>query len=102
MRDLAWRIGLTLAVLAALVIVALNSSCSPVQHLLEQALGQTPRAQIAAYMTAIAGGDRRAALDLWMEPGTSNPALVARRQSVTDDLLAYGSRQSHRVLDVEG
>lgn len=101
MRDLAWRIGLTLAVLAVLVMVALNASCSPAHYLLEQALGQTPRAQIAAYMSAVAEGDRQAALDLWLEPGPSNPALVTRRQSVTDDLLAYGPRQSHRLLDVE-
>ena len=101
MRDLAWRIGFTLAILAALGMVALNASCSPAQHLLEQALGQTPQAQIAAYMTALAEGDPRAALGLWLEPGASNPALVARRQSVTDDLLVYGPGLSHHVLDVE-
>jgi hypothetical protein len=73
-------------------MVALNASCSPAQHLLEQALGQTPQAQIADYVTAIAEGDRRTA---------PNTALATRRQSVTDDLLAYGPRLVHRVLDVE-
>ena len=76
MRDLAWRIGFTLAILAALAIVALDASCSPAQHLLEQALGQTPQAQIADYVIAIAEGDRRTA---------PNTALATRRQSVTDD-----------------
>ena len=70
MRDLTWRIGFTSVLLAALAMLTLNVSCSPAQQLLEQALGQTPQAQIAAYMTAIATGERRAALGLWLEPGT--------------------------------
>jgi hypothetical protein len=101
MRDLAWRIGFTSVLLAALAMLTLNTSCSPAQQLLEQALGQTPEAQIAAYMSAIATGERQAALDLWLEPGASHPALATRRQSVTDELLVFGPSLGYRVLEVE-
>ena len=98
MRDLTWRIGFTSVLLAALAMLALNASCSPAQQLLEQALDQTPEAQIAAYMSAIATGERQAALDLWLEPGAPSSSLATRRQSVTDDLLAFGPGLGYRVL----
>jgi hypothetical protein len=101
MRDLAWRIGFTSVLLAALAMLTLNASCSSAHQLVEQALGQTPEAQIASYVSAIARGDRQAALDLWLEPGIPGSALASRRQSVTDDLLAFGPSLGYRVLEVE-
>jgi hypothetical protein len=84
-----------------LAILTLNASCSPAQQLWEHTLGQTPEAQVAAYMRAIARGKRQAALDLWLEPGAPSSVLASRRKSVTDDLLAYGPSLGYRVLEVE-
>jgi hypothetical protein len=100
MRDLIWRMGLTLLVLTILAFLGLNVSCNSANHLLEQALGRTPQAQIVDYLAAIAEGNRREALALWSLPGRSNAALATRRQSVTDVLLTYGPRLEHHVLDV--
>ena len=100
MRDIVWRVGLTLAALALLSILGLNVSCGAAIRLLEQALRQTPQAVIAHYLTAIAAGDRQSALAFWSPPATPNVALMARRQVTTDELLAYGPRLEYRVLDV--
>lgn len=100
MRDIAWRIGLTLTSLAVLAVLGPTVSCSTAHHLLERALGRTPQAQIEQYLTAINKGDRRTALRFWSPPDQSNVALADRRQSVTDSLLAYGPYLEHRVLDV--
>lgn len=100
MRDIVWRVGLTLAALALLSILGLNVSCGAANQLLEQALGQTPQALIARYLTAIAAGDRQSALASWSPPEMPNAALLARRQATTDELLAYGPRLEYRVLDV--
>lgn len=99
MRDISWRMGLTLLTLAALAIVGLNSSCSPAHHLLEEALGRTPRHQIAGYLAAIARGDRSAALARWSTPVSNDSGLTERRDSVTDTLLAHGRSLEYHVLD---
>ena len=99
MRDISWRMGLTLMTLTALAIVGLNASCSPAHHLLEEALGRTPRHQIAGYLSAIARGDRSAALEHWPAPVSSDSGLMARRDLVTDTLLDHGRSLEYRVLD---
>jgi hypothetical protein len=105
MRDVAWRVVVTLTVLAGLMFVTSNVSCTTANHLVESVLGQTPRAQILAYLDAVAGGDRQAALALWPLPGSLNKApdgnLAARRQAVTGELLAYGPDLAYEVLDAE-
>ena len=101
MRDVAWRAGFTMAALAVLVLLGPSASCGLGNRLVERAWGQTPRAQIARYLDAIAEGDRHAALAHWSPAGSPNTALKARRESVTDELLAYGPRLEHRVLDIE-
>ncbi len=98
MRDITWRMGLTLMTLTALAILGLNASCSPAHHLLEEALGRTPRHQIASYLSAVARGDRVAALERW----TAHPSrdgLLDRRDSVTGKLLAHGRGLEYRVMD---
>jgi hypothetical protein len=100
MRDIIWRTGFTLMIFAALAILGLNASCSPAHHLLEQALGLTPQDQIAGYLAAIARGDRSAALEIWRAPASQDRDLMARRDSVTDALLAHGPSLRHRVLDM--
>ena len=99
MRDITWRMGLTLMTLAALAFLGLNASCSPAHHLLEEALGRTPRNQIAGYLSAVAKGDRSAALDRWLAPASQQGGLVDRRTSVTDTLLAYGPGLEYHILD---
>jgi hypothetical protein len=101
MRDVAWRFGLTLATLTALVILGPSFSCGTGNRLIEQITGQTPRAQIAAYMSAIASGDRQAALDIWTLSDSSVPELIARRKAVTDLLLSFGPQIEYRILDTE-
>lgn len=100
MRDITWRAGFTLMALAVLIMLGSNASGCTTHHLVEQALGQTPQDQIDQYLAALAQGDRLAALSLWLPPGTPDLALQTRRQSVTEELLAYGPRLEHRVLDL--
>jgi hypothetical protein len=100
MQGVGWRIGFTLAALAVLALLGQNTSCSSSHRLVEQVLGQTPEAQIVSYLAAIAEGDRQRALALWPEAGTPGAALAARRVSITNELLAYGPRLKHRILDV--
>jgi hypothetical protein len=101
MQDVIWRTGVTLVALAVLAALGSNVSCGAGHYLLEQALGQTPEAQIGNYFEAIASGDRQGALDL-LSVGTSPTAdLRARRESVTDELLAYGAGLEYEVLDAE-
>jgi hypothetical protein len=65
MRDIVWRMGFTLAALAVLLILGPGVSCNLDNRLLERVMGQTPQAQIAPYLAAIAEGDRQAAETLW-------------------------------------
>ncbi|MGD8820532.1 MAG: hypothetical protein PVF67_10535 [Anaerolineae bacterium] len=100
MYDLLWRTGLTLAALALLVILA-PGACSPIDHqLVEQVLGQAPKAQIRQYLAAIAEGDRSAALDLWVLTDPSNLSLQNRHASITTELLAYGPTLHSQTLDI--
>ena len=99
MQGIRWRVGFTLAALLVLVFLGQNTSCSSSHRLIEEVLGQTPEAQIASYLAAIAEGDRYTALALWPANGTPNAALETRRASVTDELLGYGPRLEHRILD---
>ncbi len=101
MRDVAWRLGLTLTALTVLTILGPNFSCGTGNRLVERVTGQTPHAQIAAYMAAIASGDRQAALVVWTLLDPSNADLVARREAITDLLLAIGPQIEYRILDTE-
>lgn len=103
MRDLFWRTGLTAVALVALSILGSNLSCGVGNRLVELALGQTPQNKIGNYLGAIARGDRQAALDLWSRSTSPGPTgdLQARREVVTDDLLAYGRRLEYTILEVE-
>jgi hypothetical protein len=101
MRDLFWRTGLTVAALAALAILEANLSCGVGNRLVEQVLGQTPQSRIGSYLDAIARGDRQAALDLWSQWNFPSGDLQARREAVTNDLLARGPRLEYRILQVE-
>jgi len=99
MRDITWRMGLTLMTLAVLAVLGLNASCSPAHQLLEEALGRTPGHQIASYLSAVAKGDRSAALERWPATASDPSDLMDRRDSVTDTLLAYGRRLEYHILD---
>lgn len=100
MRDMAWRMGVTLTVLIALVVAGTNASCSGVSLPAGGGGQVSAQAQVAAYLAAIAEGDRSQALSFWFLDGTS-PALTARRETITDELLAYGPRLEYHVLGVE-
>jgi hypothetical protein len=101
MRDVAWRIGFTLTVLAALLVLAPDGNRTRAYHLLEQALGHTPQAEVTRFLTAVAKGDRPTALALWPGSQGADAALEARRKWVLDDLEALGPQLQHRVLEVE-
>ena len=100
MRDITWRTGFTLVALAILVMLGSNASGCTTHQLIEQALGQTPQDQIDRYVAGLANGERQVALALWSPPGTPDLALQTRRQSVTDELLTFGPRLEHEVLDL--
>ncbi len=100
MRDITWRMGLTLMTLTALALLGLNASCSPAHYLLEQALGRTPHHEIERYLTAVASGDHLGALEFWQVSAPNALDLSDRRDSVTDTLLARGASLQYRVLDV--
>ena len=101
MLDVGWRLVFTVALLVALAALGPGLSLGVGNRLIEQLTGQTPQAQIAAYLEAVAQGDQQAALDLWSPAGPDSPGLVARRGAVTAGLLAYGPGLDYQVLDVE-
>jgi hypothetical protein len=100
MRDVMWRMGLTLIAVALLTVLGPGVSCSTGNRLVERIIGQTPETRIAGYLDAITEGDRAVALALWPSMDPSNTDLEARRESVTAELLARGPRLQHRILDV--
>jgi len=62
MRTLALRAGLTLTTLTFLACLGPQLSCGPLNRIIEQTTGQTPRQQVADLIRAIARGDQNAAL----------------------------------------
>lgn len=100
MRDIVWRLGVTLMALLVLMTLAPNLSFSTTPYRLEEALGQTPQALVIDYLTAVARGDLEAALALWQEPARSDASLEATRTSVTNELARHGASMQHQVLDV--
>jgi len=75
--------------------------------LVEHVMGNTPEAQVAVYLAAVAHGDEVAALDTW-ELGTSElmdstrlPDLQARRQTVTQTLLSRRIRADFDIRAIE-
>lgn len=101
MLDVVWRLGITVMILVGLAVLGPGLSLGAGNRLIEQVTGQTPQARIAAYLEAIAQGDRQAALDLWSPAGPDSPELEARRRAVTAALLAHGPTLAYQVLDVE-
>lgn len=101
MRDVAWRLSFTLTALAVLAIFAPSAGCAFGNRLVEELTGQTPQAQIADYLEAIARSDRQAAFSLWSSGAQIDSELAFRRETVTDELLAYGSHLEYRLVDVE-
>jgi hypothetical protein len=100
MRDIAWRMALTLMALLALVTLAPNLSFSTAPYQLEEALGQPPQAVVSHYLTAVAQGDVEAALALWQEPVAPDGSPNGVRASVTEGLARYGTGMQHGVVDV--
>ena len=101
MRDIVWRIGFTLTALVVLAVLGPSVGCNRGKQIVEQILGETPTAKVAGYLDAIAKGDRQAALARWSLADSSGADLKARRESVTDALLACGPRLGYRILGVE-
>lgn len=101
MRDVLWRIGFTLTALTVLAVLGGSAGCSMDGRIVEQLTGENPQARIDQYLAAVAKGARQEALALWSPEGTSNATLEARREEVTDELLAFGAHLEYRILDVE-
>lgn len=100
MRDIAWRMGFTVMALLGLMVLAPNLRFSTAPSRLEEALGQTPQALVAQYLTAVARGDLGTAQALWQEPAESDGSPEYVRASVTEQLARYGSGMQHQVMDV--
>lgn len=100
MRDIAWRMGVTLMVLIVLMTLAPNLSFGTTPYRLEEALGQTPQELVIDYLTAVAQGDLEAALALWQEPARPDPSLEIVRTSMTKELARYGAAMQRQILDV--
>jgi hypothetical protein len=101
MRDLTWRLGLTLTALGFVFVLGPGISCSLGSRLIEQVRGQTPQAQIDRYLDAASRGDRQAALDLWTLWRQPDAKLETRRASVTSELLALGPDIGYQIQKVE-
>jgi hypothetical protein len=101
MLDICWRLGITVMILVALITLGPGLSPGAANRLIEEVLGQTPRARIAEYLGAIAQDEGQAALDRWSPAGPENPDLEARRQAMTTTLLAYGPNLAYQVLETE-
>jgi hypothetical protein len=100
MRDIVWRVGVTLIALVVLMTLAPNLSFSTTPYRLEEALGQTPQALVSDYLTAVALGDLEAALALWQEPAMPDSSLEVIGTSVSRELAQYGAGMQHQVVDV--
>jgi hypothetical protein len=100
MRDVLWRLGLTLTALGTLIFLGPGVGCNLHNSLLEWIRGQTPQAQIGRYLAAIAKGERQAALALWPAGTADDATMIARRESVTDQLLEYQPHLEYRILDL--
>ncbi len=62
----------------------------------ERLAGETPQAEISAYMKAILRGDRRAAIDRWEVAASEaerTARLEQRREQVTGELLGLGASE---------
>ncbi len=101
MRDVVWRAGFTITLLMAVACLGPSLGCGSTNRLVEFVTGRTPQARVEGYLNAIARGNRNEALRLWTPEGTPNEALAARRDAVTDDLLALDPGLEYQVLDVE-
>ncbi len=73
----------------------------------ERINGNTPEAQIAAYLAAIAHGDEQSALRIW-EPAVSElmtanhlPDLQARQRTLTHTFITRGIRAEFTVQKIE-
>jgi len=67
----------------------------------EWALGEAPQRRVDAYIEAVRRGDRQEALACWPASERSGSEFEARRQRVTDELLALGPSLRYRIAGVE-
>jgi|GEM_PF-1014934 len=67
----------------------------------EQALGETPQVKVEAYLDAVRQGNHGAALTAWPANEQWGAHYEARRQQVTNELLALGSSLRYRVVKTE-
>jgi hypothetical protein len=96
MRDVVWRAGATLTALVALLFLGPVVSSNFDNRLVEQFRGQTPQAQIALYLAAVAEGDRQAAMALDLRAGSCSRLSEGHRRAVTGDPLAMAPAWSIR------
>lgn len=100
MRDIAWRMGLTLMALLGLMVLAPKLTFNTAPSRLEEALGQTPQALVTDYLGFVARGNLETALALWPEPAEPEGTLEEVRASVTEELARYGAGMQYRVMGV--
>ena len=73
-----------------------------INPLIERVTGETPEAEVVAYLEATRQGDEVTAYDCWL-PATDppSPEYETRRQAVMETISALGSDLSFRVLNIE-
>ena len=90
------RIILTVVLLVLLGAAAVLLAPTLPGEWRERLAGESPQAEISAYMKAILRGDRRAALDRWEVAGGEaerTARLERRREQVTGELLGLGASE---------
>ena len=105
------RRGYLLALGAMIAVISLvAASCvsglgdqvlARTQMVVEQALGDTPQAEVSAYFGAINRGSPDAALGLWQDSPQLGETFGARRRGTTEELLAWAPSLEFTVQDVE-
>jgi hypothetical protein len=94
-------LGVWFVVSAGLHAGALDLIMRHSHPLVERVLGETPQADVAAYLEPIRQGDRQAALTRWSAPECVNGNLETRRQGVTDEPLTMGLVPQYRILETQ-
>ena len=110
MTKMHWKAAALLLLLAAVGGLAIGcwaqDGCVSGTALWEQVTGRTAEARVAAYVQAMVSGDERAAQAVWELPDWEandgwGAALSARRQQVTETLMAAAATANYDILEVE-
>jgi hypothetical protein len=101
MRDLFWRLSLTLLVLLGLGVVGLDLSLGAPGAWGDTLSGETPQVCVDAFMHAVRQGDAEASAAFWPQNPRLGPAHGVRRARVLDRLVSYGPSLAYQIEALE-